>query len=155
MFLTELSSNKKLLCEIVPVAEADYKRMTKKKYSFDWKAEKQYDVYKIKLIGLEDILGLISLQYYDKEYRIQIRLIALSAENLGKHKKMGRVAGNLIAFACLAALKRYESLAAVSLIPKTALIHHYVTEYGFESTGWQLFLYENKLHRLLKKYGYE
>jgi hypothetical protein len=155
MFLTELSSGKKTPCEITPLADADYKSITKKRYSFNWKTEKQYDVYKINLIGNDDILGIMSLQYYDEEYRIQIRLIAVSSENLGKQKKVGGIAGNLIAYACFIALKRYEALAAVSLIPKTELAHHYITEYGFESTGKQLFLDEHKLHRLLKMYGYE
>ena len=155
MFLTELSSNKKLLCEIVPVAEADYRRMTKKRYAFDWKAEKLFDVYKIKIAGNDDILGLISLQYHDKEYRIQIRLIAVSAENFGKLKQFEGITGNLIAYACRVAVEKYNQLAAVSLIPKTLIRKHYMTTYGFVPAGNHLFLEKNKLKGLIKKYGYD
>ena len=155
MFLTERGSNKKLLCEIVHIADVDYKSITKKRYSFDWKTEKQFDVYKIKIAGTDDIIGLMSLQYHDEEYRVQIMLIAVANENFGKNKRLEGIAGNLIAYACRVAVKKYNQLAAVSLIPKTVIRQHYITTYGFVPAGSHLFLEGYKLKELLKKYGYD
>ena len=155
MELLDVHSGRNMDANISLVSEADYKFITKKKFSFNWKVEKQYQVYKIHLIGSNEILGLVSLQHIDDEYRIQIRLLAVSSSQIGVGKTIAGIAGNMIAYAYRLAVNKYGFLAAVSLLPKTILTKHYMTMYGFEQAGKHLFLEGENLHKLLKRFGYE
>ena len=155
MELLEVHSGKSLEANILPVSDVDYKLITKKKFSFSWKEEKQYQVYKLQLVGSNEILGLVSLQHIDDEYRIQIRLLAVSSDQIGNSKTISGIAGNLISYACQLAVNKYGFLAAISLLPKTVFTQYYITMYGFEQAGKHLFLEGENLHKLLKRYGYE
>ena len=155
MFLTVVSSNQKLQAIIEPVLETDYKTIAKKRYSFNWKAEKVRTVYKITIKGDIDILGLMSLEFFKSEQRIEIKLLAVVKENVGNDKKIDRIAGNLLAFAARLAYKEYGPMAAISLIPKTELRQHYMNKFGFEQAGRSLFLEGDQLIKLLKEYDYD
>ncbi len=72
MFVTVVSSGEKLPVIIEEVADSDYKILTKKRYSFNWKLEKTNCVYKLRVSNEEDIIGLISLQFIDSEMRLSI-----------------------------------------------------------------------------------
>jgi hypothetical protein len=62
---------------IVSLTDQDYGKIQKSKYFFDWKTEKENEVYKLTIAGSDEILGLISLiEHEDK--RIQINLLAVS-----------------------------------------------------------------------------
>lgn len=134
------------------LAESDYKLITKSKYHFNWKEQKSNDVYKLRLIENEEILGLMSLKIHIDETRIEIVLLACSIENTGNNKMYDRIAGNLIAFACREAIKWFGADACVSLLPKTELKKYYIIKYGMLDAGRQIYLESNALFTLLKEY---
>ena len=152
MHIVHISSKEKLAIRVTEVAEDDYARITKKRFSFDWKQEKENDVYKLTIDGQNDILGLISLLMVDEEERIEIKLLAVSSENIGANKTYENIAGSLIAFAARLAIKGYGVNAAISLIPKTKLAKHYINKYGFETAGKSLFMEGQNLLKLLHEY---
>lgn len=141
---------RKIIIELVD--ERDYRKITKSRYWFDWKTEKDHMVYKLRLSGSSDILGLMSLIHEGKEKRITLNLLAVSKENRGKQKMYENIAGNLIAYACREALRLYALDGCVSLIPKTELKNHYIKKYGMLDAGWQLFLEGRPLLNLLTTY---
>jgi regulatory protein YycH of two-component signal transduction system YycFG len=60
--LCKTGEPKKIVVE--QLEESDYKIITKSKYHFIWKDQKSNDVYKLRLIENEEILGLISLKVH-------------------------------------------------------------------------------------------
>ena len=83
-----VADNLKLPASIEPVIESDYKRITKKRYSFNWKIEKGGSVYKLTLRGDSDILGLMSLVFFedDVHFKAGVNIISvLSLHCLGLH----------------------------------------------------------------------
>jgi hypothetical protein len=136
---------------IEPVTAEDFKIITKAKYFFDWNAEKRNGVYKLRLNDSEEILGLISLENYESEDRLQINLLAVSKENRGAEKIYDGIAENLIVFACRLAVKLYAENACVSLIPKTELKIHYIHKYGMIDAGKQIFLEGMALYKLIER----
>jgi len=142
-----------LKSSIEEILESDYNLVkTSKEYSFNWSAERNNEVYKIFLIGVEqEILGMMALIDYPNEYRIHLNLIEVGASNIGKDKVIDNIAGCLIAFACqLAFLRGY--LGFVSLQPKTELIDLYQRKYGFKSYGRILAVEQYNSRLLIQKY---
>jgi hypothetical protein len=137
------------------VKESDFKKITKKRYFFNWKIEKSYTVYKLEILDQKDILGLVSIDIFDEEQRIEIRLLAVAKEQLGKDKTLDRIAGSLFAFIARFAVKKYGALAAVSLRPKTALKQYYMHKYGFEEAGNSLFLEGKSILSIINRYADE
>ena len=76
--------------EILPVERTDYKLLTKLRYFFDWKAEKDNEVYKLVIKGDNSILGLISFERIPIEWRIHINLLTVSRENKGSEKRFDK-----------------------------------------------------------------
>ncbi|MCB0579470.1 MAG: hypothetical protein KDD10_09210 [Phaeodactylibacter sp.] len=152
MKLLSMRSGEETEAEIARMEEEDYNEIASGgRFSFDWKKERENLVYKIRFIGREDILGLISLIDIPKEYRLHINLIESSAENQGKNKLIGRIPGCLIAYAArLSILYGYEGF--VSLKPKTALIDHYIAKYGFSQYGMYLAIFREASGRLIAEY---
>ncbi len=151
MVIFEKANGEEHKVKIEPLADKDYKKITKSRYFFDWKTEKENQVFKITLAGSDEILGLVSLiEHNDK--RIQVNLLAVSKENRGKKKIYKGIAGNLIAWACREAVKQFGEDACVSLIPKTKLVKHYMREYGMIEAGQSLFLSDEPLLMILEKY---
>ncbi|KOS05421.1 hypothetical protein AM493_04785 [Flavobacterium akiainvivens] len=134
------------------VREEDFKKMTKARFFFNWKTEKENEVYKLTLAGTDEILGVMSLVNYPGEQRCQINLLSVSKENRGKNKIYAGIAGNLIAYACRESIKLYGADACVSLHPKTELKAHYIEQYGMMDAGMQVFVEGINLFRLLEKY---
>jgi hypothetical protein len=155
MFLRVVSTNTKLPVVIEQVVETDFKNITKKRYSFNWKIEKGRTIYKLKLKHETDILGLMSLTFYENEQRIEINLLAVVKEQIGINKKLDGIAGNLIAYAAKKAINCFGAFAAISLIPKTELKLHYIQKYGFENAGISLFMEGDKLLKIIKEYNYD
>lgn len=154
MYIIECFSVQKLHTVIIePFTVKDYKNITKKKYFFNWKTEQPYNVYKLRRTDEETILGLVSLVHHPKEKRIEIRLLSVSIENRGKKKQYERIAGNLIAFACREAIKQYGNEACVSLLPKTELKKHYITQYGMIDAGYHVFFEGLSLLKMLNTYS--
>jgi hypothetical protein len=151
MVIIESKSRKEYAVKIERITKSDYSKATKSAYFFDWKTEKQNEVFKINIQGSDEILGLMSLtEQPDK--RIHINLLAVSKENRGKEKIYEGIAGNLIAWACREAVKRSGEEACVSLVPKTNLIKHYKTEYGMLQGGKSLFLSDDALLVILDRF---
>jgi len=75
---------------------------------------------------------------------------------MGPGKKLDRIAGCLIAFACKESFKRGHD-GCIFLIPKTYLINHYQEKYGFHYMPWKtekrpegfMILYEDGSRRAL------
>lgn len=153
MAIIEVATGKKLKASIAPLANADFKQITKKRYFFDWKKERGVsDLFKLTLQGESEILGLLALIDIPREYRVQIHLLCVSLENQGKAKTYEGIAGSLIAFGGRVAISKYFEQACISLLPKTELRSHYKAKYGFIDGGPQLFLEGQRLYELIKKY---
>ncbi len=141
--------------EILPIQHSDYKFLTIKRYSFNWKKEKEKEVYKLIIKGQNDILGLISIETIHAEWRIHIGLLCVSKENVGKAKKFENIAGNLISFVAKIAVKEFGEFACVSLRPKTAIAQHYIDAYKMNKTGATLSLEVPEIIDLINKFEHE
>jgi hypothetical protein len=153
MQVTECASGKKKHVTARALDQGDFKKITKKEFSFDWKvAKKNAEVYKLCLTEDECIIGLVALVDTPTDQRIEVKLLASSLKNVGAEKVYEGIAGCLIAFACREALVRYGDLACVSLLPKTELKQHYMKKYGMLDGGRQVYLEGIELIELIKKY---
>jgi ribosomal protein S6E (S10) len=124
--------------DILPVEIDELKTLRKDRYFFDWKTEKNQEVYKLQIRGSSDILGLVSIERIIQEWRIHIRLLTVSKENKGYEKKYDKVAGNLIAYVAKIAIREFGELACVSLRPKSQIAQHYIDKYNMNITGMTL-----------------
>jgi hypothetical protein len=153
MVIVELATGQELAVAISPVESKDFKQITKKRYSFDWKRERGVTaMFKLTKTGQSDILGLVSVVDFPKEFRLEMHLLCVSRENMGKTKKYEGIAGCLIAFIGRIALERYLKQACISLLPKTELRSHYKRKYGMLDGGPQLFLEGSRLQAIINKY---
>lgn len=155
MNVIETISGKKLYVEIKPIADGDYKALNKSRFFFDWKAEQEFEVYKMQIIETNKIIGLISLEKIPEEWRVHIRLLTVSKENRGKEKKYDKIAGNLIAFAAKIAIKEFAEFACVSLRPKTQIAKHYIDKYNMRLTGVTLSIEVPEILDLINYYDHE
>lgn len=122
-----------------------------KKFLFNWSTEIENEVYRVNLVGDQEILGLISLIDVSEELRIHINLIESSKENQGKTKQYDHIPGCLIAFACRIAFEKgYDGF--VSLIPKTKLIDYYRNKFGFFSVGTHMAVFNASAQEIIIKY---
>ncbi|MEZ5045137.1 MAG: hypothetical protein R2828_34905 [Saprospiraceae bacterium] len=158
MFLENIETGEELEAEIAMLKPEDLNRIKKEKqFLFDWKSE--YDkhelLFKISLKEGDEILGIMCLIDIPEELRIHIELVEVKIDQTGKNKKIDRIAGGLIAFACEESFKRRYG-GFVSLLPKTKLIKHYIGKYGFSQYGRLLAIEGHTSKLLLHKYlGYE
>ena len=153
MPLKDKETGEILRSSIEEVIESDYDWLdSSKEFSFDWKEEKQNEVYKIYILGKnKEILGMLSIIDYPEDYRIHLNLIEIGISNIGRNKTIENIAGCLIAFACkLAFMRGYFGF--VSLQPKTRLIDLYQDKYGFRQYGRLLAVEQGSARRLIKKY---
>ena len=150
---TETGQSKRV--EIEPVESVDFKTITKKRYFFDWKEENEFELYKLRIVDTNDILGLVSCERIPEEWRIHIRLLTVSQENRGPDKKYENIAGNLITFISKIAVKEYGELACVSLKPKEVIAQHYIAKYGMNITGMTLSVEIKEILNLIKTYDYD
>lgn len=152
MNIIELSSGNMIPIEVLPVHESDFKSITKKRYFFNWRTEKAFEILKLIIRGEHEILGLISFERIPNECRIHIRLLTVSVENKGDHKKYDKIAGNLIAYVAKIAVMDYAELACISLTPKSALVNHYMEKYQMNITGKTLSLEVPEILHVINQY---
>lgn len=152
MTITEVKSKKEHEVDISPVESIDFKSITKKKYFFDWKLEKEFEILKLRIKEQSEILGLVSYEVIPEEWRIHIRLISVSVENKGKAKVYNGIIGNLLTHLSKLAIKDFAELACVSLKPKGAVAQHYVNKYGMNVTGATLSLELEEILTLIEKF---
>lgn len=120
-------------------------------FEFDWSKEADSELYRLELRKSGEILGLMALKFHFIELRVEISLLELSKNNVGRKKQYENVAGILIASACKISFK-LGFFGFVSLIPKTQLIEHYKTKYGFDQFGRQLAVDLKNSELLIEKY---
>jgi len=152
MNIIEISTGEKHLVDILPVEIDDFKILRKDRYFFDWKIEKNYEVYKLQIKASSDILGLVSIDKIPQEWRIHIRLLTVSKENKGNEKRYDKIAGNLIAFVAKIAIREFGELACVSLRPKSQIAQHYIDKYNMNITGMTLSLEVPEIIDLINLY---
>jgi hypothetical protein len=155
MFVFDTSLGIKHKVEIIPIEETDYKHLNKNRYFFDWKTEQEYEVYKLRIVGYNEILGLVSLERIPNEWRIHIRLLTVSKENKGKEKQYENIVGNLIAYVAKIAVSEYAEFACISLRPKSRIAQHYIDKYKMTSTGMLLSLEVQEIVELINVYDHE
>jgi hypothetical protein len=153
MYLHEISTHERIPVTIELVNEKDFKTITKKDFSFNWRLEKHRIIYKLSTQSDGKIMGLMSLEYIDSEHRIAIGLISARNGEIGSNKKHERIAGNLFAFAGKNAFDKYGPFAVISLVPKTKLRNHYIKKYGFCIASENLYLDGSQLEYIINKYG--
>lgn len=117
------------------VADKEFAAIKKDKKRFphfDWKAYEGLEVYKLRQVKNNITLGLMHIVDHTDPGTdaIEIGLLEVSADNVGKDKKFDGIAGCLIAFACRESIKR-EHGGIVFLLPKGELIPHYARKYHF------------------------
>jgi len=160
MTIRNVSTEEELKIVIEPLQEIDLKKISITRYFFDWKAvANETNVYKLRLKGNDDILGLMALIDHPREQRIEVKLLAVSRENVillhEINKKINvyeEMAGNLLAFAAKMAMTKYGELACISLVPKTELKEHYMQEYGMLDAGLSVYLELKALQKLITTY---
>ncbi len=152
MKIIDTSTGKKHSVEILPVEIDEFKILRKDRYFFNWKIEKNQEVYKLQIKGSNDILGLVSIERISQEWRIHIRLLTVSKENKGNRKKYDKIAGNLIAYVAKIAIREYGELACVSLRPKSQIAQHYIDKYNMNITGITLSIEVPEIINLIKLY---
>jgi hypothetical protein len=156
MQIIEVATGLRRAVIISRIEDDEYKVLTKSRYSFAWKTvRKEAIVYKLQIEGGGDMLGVMALVEYSEEHRVEIRLLASSKENIGTNKIYNGIAGCLIAFAGRMAVDKFGRGACVSLIPKTELKQHYMQRYYMMDAGWQLYLDQEPLAKLINEYFYE
>ncbi|MGB1205234.1 MAG: hypothetical protein ACPG5B_06285 [Chitinophagales bacterium] len=154
MKLIDTVTQKEFEAQITEVERIDYKIIkANKQFDFEWSKEQFNHVFKLVRANsnTNEILGLISLIDIPKELRIYVSLLESSKNNRGKHKKVDKIAGCLLAFATQVSFEK-GYLGFISLIPKTALIKLYVEKYGFSRYGRQLAIEGKASVNLIQKY---
>ncbi len=75
MVIVELATGQKLTVAISPVENKDFRQITKKRYSFDLKKERSIPaMFKLTLAGQSDILWLVSVIDFPREFRLEMHL---------------------------------------------------------------------------------
>ncbi|TKT92680.1 hypothetical protein [Dyadobacter frigoris] len=149
-----VQDNKKNAKQIVAVRGVNkIELILHKGFNFKWEIIDPEKVFKLALAENDETIGLMALALFDSEQRVEIKLIESSAGNIGKNKFYSRIAGCLLAHAARMAVTRYGATAAISLVPKTQLINHYIREYGFQIAGKSLFMEGKSLIKLIDEYG--
>jgi len=141
--------------EIEPVDDRDFASLTKARYFFDWKQEKEFEMYKLRIANTRDILGLVSVERIPEEWRLHIRLLTVSKENKGSSKKFENIAGNLLTFISKIAVREYGELACVSLKPKGLIAGLYIDKFGMNVTGLTLSIEILEIFNLIETYDHD
>jgi len=155
MKIVNTSTGKEYPVEIVSVESEDFNSLEKARYFFDWRIERNQEVFKLQMAGSSDILGLISIERIPDEWRIHIRLLTVSKENKGNGKKYDKIAGNLITHVAKIAVLQFGELACVSLKPKSQIAQHYIDKYNMNVTGMTLSIEMPEILSLINLYDHD
>lgn len=151
MFVQDNKKNAKQIVAVRGINKTEL--ILHKGFNFNWEIIDSEKVFKLTLAENDETIGLMALELFDSEQRVEIQLIESSTGNIGRNKYYSRIAGCLLAHAARIAVTRYGARAAISLIPKTKLINHYIGEYGFQFVGKSLFMEGKSLIKLIDYYG--
>jgi hypothetical protein len=142
------------ICD-VDFSKLDYIELdlfVKDDFIFDWNEEVSFEVYRLTLAQNGKTLGLISIEMMESEYRIHIRLLSASSDNIGRNKEYDRIVGCMISQVGMIAIQKFGELACVSLRPKSVLTKHYIQKYGMKITGQLLSIEVPELIDLINEY---
>lgn len=131
MYIQDTEAGRKIEVVIEPIKSKDWREIKRdSNFTFDWAKYKGKEVYKLRVLHEERIQGLMCVIDHIDELTnaIEIELLEVRDENVGKKKKLDRIAGTLIAFACRESFKRGHE-GYIFLTPKTELIDHYAAKY--------------------------
>ncbi|SFD87625.1 hypothetical protein SAMN05518672_103641 [Chitinophaga sp. CF118] len=134
MTITNVLTEEEIDAVIEEVSDKDFSAIERNKesFKFDWKRYRGKEVYKLRALKDNVILGVMCIVEYPTSSgigAIEIDLLEVNSEDVGASKKMNKIGGCLIAYACREAFKRgYEGF--IFLCPKTRLINHYESQYG-------------------------
>lgn len=137
MYIEDVKTGQKIEVCIEHISVKDLKAIRKDpNFRFDWGKYKNKEIYKLRVSKEEKIYGLMCIiDHTDEETNaIEIELLEVGDENVGKKKKLNRIAAILIAFAFRESIKRGHE-GYVFLTPKTELINHYQAKYNLQFTG--------------------
>ena len=151
MFIKNSKTGEKLKAGVIACTFEEIRQLDENMFEFDWLSESSFTVFRLEILYSREILGLMSIDLIPVELRVEIRLLELSKENVGRQRRFENVAGILIASACKISFKM-GFFGFVSLIPKTQLIEHYQKRYGFEQYGRHLAVDMEKSQLLIKRY---
>lgn len=154
--IIKIATNEKFDTVIERAARNDIEKL--KGFDFDWKVEyndSEKEVYKLRIQGQSEILGLISLSPMHEERAVFVHLI--ERKDYKGEKLYAGIGGNLFAFACKLSME-LDFDGYVSFEAKSNLISHYEKELGAELYGSNLMGIndENALKlvmRYYKEYG--
>jgi len=164
MFIRNTANSENAEAVITPMTNNDFRYLQKNKKlfnKFEWDNYRDDEVYKLTLKNEDQILGLMCLVEHSDESinAMEIKLLEVNEENIGAKKKFEKIGGCLIAFACRESFKRGHD-GAVYLIPKSQLISHYSSKYGFLHVPLSLadrpegfmIVYDEESRNLINKY---
>ncbi|SMC44008.1 hypothetical protein [Pedobacter africanus] len=155
MYLLHSASQIKKAAVVKRIAPADLVQINNERFVFDWSnMAKDCELYQLNLINDDEILGIMAIKDSSEQHWIEIKLLESSMENVGRQKEYQRIAGTLMGFACREAVKRHAPFPCVSLVPKTILKEYYILKYGMLDGSKFLYLDEEPLLHMVKKYYY-
>lgn len=134
MRIIDVETGKSITADIVLMESADFKTISRRNNQFgqfNWNNCLGKEVYKCIEYPGKRILGLMCLTEHSDPATnaMEIELLEVSEDNIGKKKKISGIAACLIAFACRESFKRGHD-GFTFLTPKTNLIEHYRNLYG-------------------------
>lgn len=151
MKILDVAEGSEVEAVILPITAADFTQIKRgKRFAFDWR-EPKGSIFKLVQRGSQEILGLVSLIEQKEKESVEIELLEVSKENQGKDKQKDRIAGCLIAYACRLSVKLGFD-GWVYLFPKTELMKHYHTKYGFIPFGVCMASDDLNSQKLIKTY---
>lgn len=151
MYVIHQKTKKNVNVEVLPIEESDYETIREsERFEFNWEITTD-KIFKLCVIETKEILGLISLKVVPAEFRVQIMLLEVTIDNVGKKKIYDRIAGILLAFACRVSSEE-GCFGFVSLVPKTVLREHYSAKYGLVPMANQLYTDGSNSQNLISNY---
>ena len=132
-----------------------------KKWKFNWldKDLENTDIYKLCIVGNNDIQGLVALTDFQRDRAIYVNLAESAPHNTGKNKKYNGVGGHLFAIAAdISYEKGYGGFIFMDA-KNIELVQHYSKTLGAVLLGrphpYRMFVDEENAVKLLNTYTLE
>lgn len=139
-------------------SQKELKNLKKQGWLFDWSDEalKQDEIYKLTVIGSEDIQGLIALKYEERSQAVYAHIAESAPVNRGAGKKYYGVGGHLFAIAAKKSFdKGYGGFVFLDA-KNRELVSHYRDALGAVLLGmphpYRMVIDEEAAVKLLEKY---
>jgi len=123
-------------------------------WNFDWKSLYSRNTLVFKLTYEDDIQGLLKMSKVDEGY-YEMSNLELSPNNFGPNGKFDKIAGCLIAYACLLTfeLNQGEYKGYLAFTSKGELIEHYEKQYFAELVFREkMIIFPENGKKLIRKY---